>query len=391
MAAGPRFGPAAFRPPGGEMVQLHKGAEERRAYWTMVLPAVILYTLVFAFPIVISIVLSLSNFQGGRLFGGRPWKLKGVQEYVNLAIDPYFWLALKNNVYIVLVSIFGQVPLGLIFAYLIYRRIVLFGEFWQGILYVPSIISVIVIGILWNMVFSPYGPLAEAVNRANATAFSHQFDKILAASGGYHITDAFVDKLIAASGGNAAKVFPTDTHEQIKQVLQAFTPDQVENARQDVINLLASKWSAAFLAKRDVAMLPILFVVLWGWTGFYLILFLANMQRIDASIIEAARIDGASEIQIIGRIMLPLLSGVVVNAAILCIAGSLNQFALIFAMTGGGPARVTQVLSIYMYESAFMGSPNYPKANAIALAIVIFSLIMIALTKAVEKRYGGRE
>jgi raffinose/stachyose/melibiose transport system permease protein len=60
-------------------------------------------------------------------------------------------------------------------------------------------------------------------------------------------------------------------------------------------------------------------------------------------------------------------------------------------MTGGGPARVTEVLSIYMYTNAFVGAPNYPLANAIALSIVIFSFILIGVTKLVEKRYGGRE
>ena len=59
--------------------------------------------------------------------------------------------------------------------------------------------------------------------------------------------------------------------------------------------------------------------------------------------------------------------------------------------TGGGPARVTQLLSIYMYDRAFMRAPHYPLANAIALAIVIFSLILVMLTKVVERRYGGRE
>jgi raffinose/stachyose/melibiose transport system permease protein len=44
-----------------------------------------------------------------------------------------------------------------------------------------------------------------------------------------------------------------------------------------------------------------------------------------------------------------------------------------------------------MYDTAFMGAPNYPRANAIALAIVLFSLILIGLTKVAEKRYGGRE
>jgi raffinose/stachyose/melibiose transport system permease protein len=44
-----------------------------------------------------------------------------------------------------------------------------------------------------------------------------------------------------------------------------------------------------------------------------------------------------------------------------------------------------------MYTNAFSGTPNYPLANAIALSIVIFSFILIGVTKIVEKRYGGRE
>jgi raffinose/stachyose/melibiose transport system permease protein len=178
---------------------------------------------------------------------------------------------------------------------------------------------------------------------------------------------------------------------ELKEFLLTYTPDQLVMLKQDLVNLLGTKWSPTFLSKPDVAMLPVLFVVLWCWTGMYLILFLANMQKIDPQIIEAARIDGATEGQVMGRVVLPSLSGVLVNAAILCIAGSLNSFALVFAMTGGGPARVTHLLSIYMYENAFHGSPDYPLANAIALSIVVLSLILIVMTKLVERRYGGRE
>jgi ABC-type sugar transport system permease subunit len=367
-----------------------KIVEERRAYWSMVSPAVILYIFVFAFPIVISIIISLSNYTGGKMFGGESWQITGFQQYVKLARDPYFWYALKNNIYIVLVSVFGQLPLGLIFAYLIYRKIVKFGEFWQGILYMPAIISVIVIGIMWNIIFSPYGLIAEIVNRSYAASFTRQVERIFAEAGGFQVTDEVVNRLISTSGPKALEIF-AEPAQELKALLVTYSPDQFAVVKQDLVNLLARKWSAAFLAKRDVAMLPILFVVLWMWTGMYLILFLANMQKIDTGIIEAARIDGASEGQIIWRIMLPMLSGVMVNAAILCIAGSLNSFDLVFAMTGGGPARVTQLLSIYMYDRAFMGAPDYPLANAIALAIVIFSLILIMLTKIVERRYGGRE
>jgi ABC-type sugar transport system permease subunit len=364
--------------------------DERRAYWAMVLPAFALYLFVMAFPIAISIILSLSNFNGGKMFGGQRWRITGFQQYAKLVTDPQFWLALKNNVYIVLVSVFGQLPLGFVFAYLIYRRIVRFGDFWQGVLYMPAIISVIVLGIMWNMIFAPSGLIADVMNKWYANAFAHKLDDILRAAGGLNVNDVLVHRIVDIGDPMAMQIF-SDPFTELKDIIVAYTPNQLEVFRSDMVNLLSHKWSPEFLSKQDVAMLPIMFVTLWCWTGLYLILFLANMQKIDVAIVEAARIDGATEGQVMGRIVLPSLSGVIVNAAILCISGSLNSFALIWAMTGGGPARVTEVLSIYMYTNAFHGTPNYPLANAIALSIVVFSFILIGVTKVVEKRYGGRE
>jgi ABC-type sugar transport system permease subunit len=369
---------------------IRRRGEEKVAYWIMVLPALILYLLVLGFPIIISIILSLSNYNGGRMFGGEPWRIVGFNEFEKLARDLYFWAALKNNIYIVLVSVFGQLPLGFIFAYLIYRRVVKLGEFWQAVLYMPAIISVIVIGIMWAIIFSPSGVIAELINNANANALYHKVSRVFDAAGGFKVTDGVVNQLITISGPVAGQTF-TDPMVDLKKFLLTYSPDQLAMVKHDLVNLLGTKWSPTFLTKPDVAMIPVLFVVLWCWTGMYLILFLANMQKIDSDVIEAARIDGASEGQVMRRVVLPSLSGVIVNAAILAIAGSLNSFALIFAMTRGGPARVTEVLAIYQYDSAFFGAPKYPLANAIALCIVIFSMILIVATKLVERRYGGRE
>ena len=365
-------------------------SEEKLAYWTMVLPALILYLLVLGFPIVVSVILSLSNYNGGKMFGGEPWHIVGFQQYQRLIKDPYFWAALKNNTYIVLVSVFGQLPLGFIFAYLIYRKVVRFGEFWQAVLYMPAIISVIVIGIMWSIIFSPSGVIAEIINRANANALYHKISQTFDAAGGFNISDDLVKRLIQISGPVASQTFSNPVGD-LKSMLLTYTPDQLGSLKHDLVNLLGTKWTPTFLTKPNAAMLPILFVVLWCWTGMYMILFLANMQKIDSGVIEAARIDGATEGQIMGRIVLPSLSGVIVNSTILAIAGSLNSFALIFAMTGGGPARVTELLSIYQYNAAFVGAPNYPLANAIALVIVILSMILIVATKLTESRYGGRE
>jgi len=294
-------------------------AEERRAYWLLVLPGVLIYWSVVAFPTVFSLVLSLTNYNGGRIFGGQGVSFVGLQHYVRMFRDQYFWISLKNNIYIMLVSLFGQIPLGFIFAYVIHRRLVKQGDFFQTMIYLPSVISTVVIGILWQSFFSPYGPFTE--------------------------------------------------------LMQKFIPH----------------WENELFYDPKKAILPVLFVILWMYTGTYLIIFLANLQKIDPSLIEAARIDGATEWQVLTKIIVPCLSGVIVTTAILAISGSLKSFDLVFAMTAGNPARRTSVLSLYMYDNAFRGAPNYPRANAISVFMVLLSLILIWIVQRTEARFGGRE
>ncbi|HHY09896.1 MAG TPA: sugar ABC transporter permease [Firmicutes bacterium] len=293
--------------------------EERRAYLMLVLPAVLIYWAVMAFPTIFSFVLSLTNYNGGVIFGNPNVKLVGFTHYARMFKDKFFWISLKNNGLIMAVSIFGQIPLGFLFAYVLHRKLVKFTDFFQTVLYLPAVISTIVVGRLWQAFFSPYGPFTE--------------------------------------------------------FMQKFKPG----------------WENELFYDAKLAILPVLFVILWMYTGNYLIIFLANLQKIDPALIEAARIDGATEWQVLTKIILPSLSGVIVTASILAISGSLKSFDLLFAMTGGNPARRTSVLALYMYDNAFKHSPKYPLANAISVFMVVLSLILIVAVRLTEERFGGRE
>lgn len=293
--------------------------EERRAYLVLVLPAVVIYWAVMAFPTIFSFILSLTNYNGGPVFGSTDIKIVGFTHYARMFNDKYFWISLKNNGLIMAVSLFGQIPLGFLFAYVLHRKLVRFGDFFQTTIYLPSVISTIVIGRLWQSFFSPYGPFTEFMRRFNPA------------------------------------------------------------------------WENELFFDPHLAILPVLFVILWMYTGTYLIIFLANLQKIDPSLIEAARIDGSTEWQVLTKIILPALSGVIVTTAILAISGSLKSFDLLFAMTGGNPARRTSVLALYMYDNAFRGAPKYPLANAISVFMVLLSLVLIVLVRLTEARFGGRE
>ena len=292
--------------------------EEKRAFWLFVLPAFLIYLFVMAFPTVFAVFLSLTNYKGGALFGPKrkAISLVGFKYYKDMFADKYFWLALKNNLWIVFISVFGQIPLGFFMAYLIFRGMIKGKDFFQTVIYLPCVISTVVIGRLWKAITAPNGVLPD--------------------------------------------------------IIRIFNPSYVAG-------------------NSEHPMIAVLLVILWMYTGTYLIIFLANLQKIDTSIIEAAKIDGATELQALRYIILPALSGVIVTSAILAISGSLKSFDLIYVMTSGGPAKQTYVLSIYMYDHAFKGAPNYPLANAVSIVMCIISFALIGITKAVEKKFGGRE
>jgi raffinose/stachyose/melibiose transport system permease protein len=293
--------------------------EERLAYAVLVVPAALIYFSVMAFPTVFSVILSLTNYNGGKIFGNPKVGFAGIASYVEIFTNPsgYFYLALKNNMLIVFMSVFGQIPLGFVLAYILSRRMIRGTDFFQTMIYLPNVISPVIIGILF-------------------------------------------------------KSFYLNSNSVYMEIVHFFSP------------------AVEFTLNRQ-PMIPVLIVMLWMYTGMYVIIFLANIQRIDTSIIEAARIDGAGEGQILIYIILPALSGVIVTCAILAISGSLKSFDLIYVMTAGGPANQTNVLSLYMYKMAFQGAVNYPLANAISTVMVAISFMLIAMTRAVEKRFGGKE
>ena len=293
--------------------------EERFSYAILVAPALIIYLVVITFPIIFSILLSLSNYNGGKVFGNPNVKFAGLKSYIYMFTEPTgnFWISFKNNMLIVVVSVFGQIPLGFTLAYILSRKLVRGTGFFQTMIYLPNVISPIIIGILFKSFY--YG-----------------------------------------------------NHSVFMEIVRLFKP------------------GAEFVIP-NIPMIPVLVVILWMYTGFYMIIFLANLQRIDISIIEAARIDGASELQVLLNIILPVLFGTIVTCSILAITGSLKSFDLVYAMTSGGPANMTRVLSLYMYFMAFIGAPNYPLANAISTVMVLISFILIIVTRSLEKIFSKEE
>ena len=122
------------------------------------------------------------------------------------------------------------------------------------------------------------------------------------------------------------------------------------------------------------AMPALILMSVWKSFGYNMVLFLAGLQGIPASIYEAATIDGASPWQRLWRITLPLLSPTMFFAVVMTVISSFQVFDQAYIMTGGGPANATDTIVLYIYQNGFQ---FFRMGYASAIAWVLFTLIFI--------------
>ena len=135
--------------------------------------------------------------------------------------------------------------------------------------------------------------------------------------------------------------------------------------------------SPGWLVDTNLGMVTAVFVGLWVHVGFYSIILLAGLQGIDRSVLEAASIDGASRMQTIRQIILPLLKPTTLVIVILATIHGFQSFDFIYTLTGGGPLGATTLIVQYIYERAFGVPIRYGLGSA---AGVILFLVIFAFT-----------
>ena len=136
------------------------------------------------------------------------------------------------------------------------------------------------------------------------------------------------------------------------------------------------KENVNWLGQPGTAKAVIIIALLWRWTGYNMVFFLAGLQNIDYSVYEAANIDGASGWQTFWTITVPLLKPVIVMTGIMSINGTLQLFDESVNLTNGGPANTTITMSHYIYNNSLgQGVANFGYASA--LAFVVFILVAV--------------
>ncbi|TWD51177.1 lactose ABC transporter membrane protein [Agrobacterium vitis] len=126
----------------------------------------------------------------------------------------------------------------------------------------------------------------------------------------------------------------------------------------------------------------IIIALIWRWTGYNMIFYLAALQNIDRSIDEAARIDGVPAHRRFLHLTVPMLKPVILFTTVTSTIGTLQLFDEVYTLTEGtgGPANATLTLSLYIYNLTFKFMPNFGYAATVSYVIVV----MVALLSMVQ-------
>mgnify|MGYP003584800987 FL=1 len=142
-----------------------------------------------------------------------------------------------------------------------------------------------------------------------------------------------------------------------------------------------------FLGTPSSARAIIILALIWRWTGYNMVFYLAGLQNIEYSVYEAAKIDGANGWKTFWKITVPLLKPTIVMTMIMSINGTLQLFDESVNLTSGGPANTTITMSHYIYNNSFgKGVANFGYASA--LSFLVF--MMVAVLSAINMKVGDK-
>lgn len=138
-----------------------------------------------------------------------------------------------------------------------------------------------------------------------------------------------------------------------------------------------------------LALYSVLATIIWATAGFSMVVFAAGMEKIPPTFAEAARVEGANEIQIFFRITVPMIWDVITITVVFWIIGALKMFELIYTLTLGGPNWSTSTISIFTYVMAFgQRETIYRMGYGTAAGVVLLLLVIVGsgLTMLVMRR-----
>jgi ABC-type sugar transport system permease subunit len=273
-------------------------------WWGAVFTLPILVLLVgFKFwPMAYAAWLSLTN----ATLTDRTRRFIGLHNYARLAHDTTFIGALETTARYVGATIAISMILGLALAVLLNQKVPARGLF-RTLLFLPAVVPIIVVPILWQFLFNPYGLVNDTLKAL-----------------GLHP----VNWLLSPQGAVGALVLATA----------------------------------------------------WRLTPLCMVIYLAGLQLIPGELYEAATVDGAGAPRRFRSITLPMLKPTFLVVVIFAITLTVQNFVLALVMTGGGPDNASTTLSLFVYQTGFLGfQMGYASSAALVMLLIIVAFTMVSL------------
>ena len=128
-----------------------------------------------------------------------------------------------------------------------------------------------------------------------------------------------------------------------------------------------------WLRDPSTAMGAVIVMSIWWGLGYNIVLFLAGLQNVPRTYVEAAKIDGANERQVFFNITVPLISPTTLLVTITTMINAFQVFDQMFLLTSGGPAKKTYTMAIHIYQTAFK---SYELGKASTAALILFFVVV---------------
>lgn len=132
------------------------------------------------------------------------------------------------------------------------------------------------------------------------------------------------------------------------------------------------------LGTKSGAMFWLAYTEIWGWAPFLALVFIGALDMIHPDVFAAAKIDGASPVQLLFKVKLPLIAPVVIMVTLLKTVFSVKQFDAVVTLTAGGPGQATETINFYIWKQGFkFFEMGY--ASAMSLILIIFMILFAAV------------
>jgi multiple sugar transport system permease protein len=282
----------------GRRVERRRGTRDRLVIWAMVLIPTVLVVWLVWLPALASVYLSFTKWNGFK-FSGIQWV--GTKNYVDIAtIYPPFWPAIRHNlIWLVFLFVLPTI-LGMLLAVILDRE--MWGSrFYQTAFYLPVVLSLALVGFIWQLFYS---------------------------------TDQ----------GLINEVFGTNVD---------------------------------WYGDPDVNLWAVLVATAWRHTGYIMLIYLAGLKGVDATLREAAAVDGASEVKTFFHVIFPVMRPINLIVLVIVVIESLRAFDLVWVINKGRNG--LELIAALLSQNVIGEATRYGFGSALAVIMMVISSVFIAI------------